>query len=80
MEEHVLSGLPADHEMVAGFTTFKQLSEVAKSLVCKLNDNDYEGNQSIVILGISKSVRERLSAVIEISLGLVSDLCMRIAS
>ena len=59
MEDNPLAGLPDSYEVLT-FTNFKTLRKAVSFVVEKLNQNDDNGNQFIVIHQLTKHARQRL--------------------
>ncbi|KAJ9195743.1 hypothetical protein DTO164E3_6578 [Paecilomyces variotii] len=54
-----LSGLPANHATIQ-FSTFKRVKDALESIYKSLQDNDLEGNQYLVVLGLSDHALNKL--------------------
>lgn len=55
-----MAGLPADY-VLRNFTNIKSLKKIAEDVLRDLEESDYQGNQWIVVLGLTQSACDRLS-------------------
>lgn len=67
MEDDPLAGLPDSCEVLT-FTNFNALRKAVSFVVDKLNHNDDDGNQFIVIHRLTKHARQRLDEFSKIAL------------